>query len=111
MELGGKSVLFTGDMAFNAEHKIMDNEDLAPLLRCDICKMAHHGQDAVDSAFYPAVAPQICLWPTPSWLWTNLNGTGRYTTLETRQWIEDLGVGLNLVKMDGSSVLYLNPAA
>ena len=111
MELGGKSVLFTGDIAFNAAYKMMNNPEYAPLLDCDVCKMAHHGQDAVNRDFYEVVTPEICLWPTPSWLWTNLNGTGPYTTLETRQWVEDLGVAKSVIKMDGSFVLFLNETA
>ena len=111
MELGGKSVLFTGDIAFNAAYKMMNNPEYAPLLDCDVCKMAHHGQDAVNRDFYEVVTPEICLWPTPSWLWTNLNGTGPYTTLETREWVEDLGVAKSVIKMDGSFVLFLNETA
>ena len=111
MDLGGRSVLFTGDAATYTGRKILNDPAAAALLDCEICKMAHHGQNAVERSFYEAVTPEICLWPTPSWLWTNLNGTGPYTTLDTRQWIQDLGVKRNIVATDGSKVLYLNRTA
>ena len=106
MELGGKSVLFTGDAGVSAGRKVLSNPEFAELLDCDICKMAHHGQDGVEREFYEAVSPEICLWPTPSWVWDNRNGN--LQTLEVRGWIEELGVKKNLVAMDGSQVLVLN---
>ena len=106
MDLGGKSVLFTGDAAVNAGKKVLANPEYAALLDCDICKMAHHGQDGVDRDFYEAVSPEICLWPTPSWVWDNRNGNLK--TLEVRDWIEQLGVKKNYIMMDGSQVLILN---
>ena len=47
----------------------------------------------------------MCLWPTPSWLWTNLDGNGPFRTLETRQWIEELGVKENYVMYEGTQVV------
>lgn len=34
-------------------------------LRCDIVRMAHHGQDGVDHSFYNVVQPKICLYMAP----------------------------------------------
>ena len=106
MDLGGRSVMFTGDAQVNAGNKTVAEWGDSGLLKCDICKMAHHGQDGVDRNFYEAVAPEICLWPTPSWVWDNTNGNLR--TLEVRGWMEDLGVKENHIAWQGSCVLYLN---
>ncbi len=106
MDLGGKSVMFTGDAGVNAGNKAMANAKGTALMKCDICKMAHHGQNGVAKEFYEAVAPEICLWPTPTWVWDNVNGN--LQTLEVRAWMEELGVKQNLVSWQGSQVLYLN---
>ena len=106
MDLGGKSILFTGDAQVNAGNKTVAEWADSGLLDCDICKMSHHGQDGVDRTFYEAVSPEICLWPTPSWVWDNTNGNLK--TLEVRGWIDDLGVKENYVSKDGSCVLYLD---
>ena len=105
MELGGKSVLFTGDAAVSAGNKVLANPEYKALLKSDICKMSHHGQDGVSQEFYEAVAPEICLWPTPSWVWDNRNGN--LQTLEVRAWIEELGVEKNYLAWEGSQVIYL----
>ena len=102
MELGGKSVMFTGDCGVEAGKKILRLWKDSGLLKCDICQMAHHGQNGCDRDFYEAVAPEICLWCTPSWLWSNVNGTGPYQTLVVRGWMEELGVKINYVMKDGT---------
>jgi len=65
--------------------------------------MAHHGNTGVNENVYQAIHPKYGLWPTPIWLWTNNDGTGPYTTLETRQWMEDLNVLRNYVSGYGVS--------
>ena len=108
MDLGGVSVMFTGDAGVNAGNYVVEKYAGTGVLDCDICKMAHHGQDGVDKNFYEAVSPEICLWPTPSWVWDNRNGNLK--TLEVRAWIEELGVRMNYIAKDGSSMRYLyNP--
>ena len=106
MDLGGKSAVFTGDAQVNAGNKTLADWESSGLIDCDICKMAHHGQDGVDRNFYEAVSPEICLWPTPTWVWDNVNGN--LQTLEVRGWIDELGVKENYVAKDGSHVLYLD---
>lgn len=101
MDLGGRSALFTGDCGREAGEKILRLWGDSGLLDCGICQMAHHGQNGCERPFYEAVKPEICLWPTPSWLWTNHDGKGPYRTLETRRWMEELGVRENLVNKDG----------
>ena len=42
--------------------------------------------------------PEVCVWPTPQWLWDNdLGGThgpgsGPFLTNYTKCWMQDLGV-------------------
>ena len=106
MDLGGKSIMFTGDAGVNAGNTALADWESTGLIDCDICKMAHHGQDGVDRNFYEAVSPEICLWPTPTWVWNNTNGNLK--TLEVRAWMEELGVKENRVAWEGSQVLYLD---
>ena len=106
MDLGGKSIMFTGDAQVNAGNKTIAQWTDSGLLKCDICKMAHHGQDGVDRNFYEAVSPEICLWPTPTWVWNNTNGNLK--TLEVRGWMEELGVKENYMAWQGSQVIYLD---
>ncbi len=106
MDLGGKSVLFTGDAGVGAGNKVLANPAYKTLLKCDICKMAHHGQDGVSREFYEQVAPAVCLWPTPTWVWNNTNGNLK--TLEVRAWMEEIGVQKNYLAWEGSQVIYLS---
>ena len=105
MDLGGKSILFTGDAGVNAGNKVLNNPEYRKLLKCDICKMSHHGQDGTSKEFYEAVSPEICLWPTPTWVWDNRNGNLK--TLEVRDWIDEIGVKENYKAFEGSQVIYL----
>lgn len=83
-------ILYLGDLGYDGGEKLLD-ETPSYLLSADIVQMSHHGQAGVDLSVYKAIAPKIALWSTPYWLWTNNDGTGAYRTLETRNWIDDLG--------------------
>ena len=107
MDLGGRSVLFLGDCGVPSGKKMLRIWENSGVLDCDICQMAHHGQDGVDYDLYEAVKPEICLWCTPSWLWTNDGGKGPYKTLEVRDWMEKIGVRQNIVKFEGTRKLEL----
>ena len=67
--------------------------------------MSHHGQAGATKELYEAVKPTICLWPTQEWAWNNDNGNGEnsgpWKTLETRNWMEELGVKQNYIEKDG----------
>ena len=95
-----KSVLFLNDLGLLAGNKQLK---LIPhgKLKSDYVQMAHHGQDGVGKNFYEVVQPEYCLWPTPVWLWNNDNGrgkgSGKWMTLETREWMEELNVESNFV--------------
>lgn len=107
---GGRTVLFVGDLGVEAGEAML--EKLPPEdLQAEVIQMAHHGQQGVTKAFYEAVAPRICLWPTPDWLWDNDSGQGKgsgpWKTLETRRWMEELGVPKHIVAKDGLGKLVL----
>lgn len=90
-----KSVLFTGDLGVEGGRKLLDSP-YRKRLRADCVQMAHHGQNGVDEAFYQAVRPKYCLWPTPLWLWNNDSGQGKdsgpWETLCVRAWMNRLNV-------------------
>ena len=105
MDLGNKSILFTGDAGVKAGNKVLSDPGYLKLLKCDICKMSHHGQSGCDKAFYEAVSPEICLWPTPYWLWNNKKGL--FKTDEVKNWMKEIGVKENYISKDGTCTIML----
>ena len=104
----GKKALFTGDLGPRAGQDLLSR--VGPeALDSDIVQMSHHGQNGVDRDFYAAVSPEVCLWPAPRWLYDNekdgVYGAGPYATLQTRAWMQELGVKKNLVAADGDQIL------
>lgn len=95
-----KSVLFLGDTGLESGEKLL-RDKYASYLPSDYVQMAHHGQDGAGEEVYKAIKPSYCLWTTPLWLWNVDNGggtgSGPWKTLETRKWIENLGVKRNYV--------------
>lgn len=110
MEACGQSVLFTGDLGAEASFEIKRTVD-EELLQADIVQMSHHGQSGANRLFYRTVNPKACLWPTPQWLWDNDFGEGFdthiFTTVETRMWMDQLGVKHHVVSKDGTQVITL----
>lgn len=108
IEVNGKYILFLGDMGPEAGARFLADY-AGQTIPCDIVQMAHHGQYGVNEDVYQKLQPKICLWPTPQWLWDNDNGggynSGSYLTLETRQWMEKLGVTANYCIKDGDQIL------
>ena len=98
-----KSLLFLGDLSEQAEEELIYHN--LEEIDCDVVQMAHHGQAGVTLKMYEYIRPKICLWPTPDWLYDNDLGQGYntagYKTIETRKWMEDLGVKKNYVAKDG----------
>ena len=95
-----KDVLFMGDFDVHGQEEFLKKYD-ASKLRCDIVQMAHHGQAGTDRSFYELVQPKYCLYNAPLWLFDNYPwgssdpadaGSGPFTTLETRRWMEEMGV-------------------
>lgn len=78
-------------------------------LKFSIVQVAHHGQSGAKESLYKEINPRICLWPTPEWLWNNDSGGGKgsgpWTTLETRQWMENLGVKIHVIEKDGDTTI------
>ena len=111
MTLGGRTAMFTGDCGVEAGEKILRLYKDSGVLKCDICQMANHGQNGCDRPFYEAVAPEICLWCTPQWLWDNDAGKGYNThcfkTIIVREWMKDLGVKTDYIIKDGTQVCKL----
>ena len=108
LEMNDRRILFLGDMGWQAGEnllKVCTPEEL----KADVVQMAHHGQAGVEQDVYETIAPEICLWPTPQWLWDNeldgVAGAGPYHTLTVRGWMEELGVKQNLSVKDGDQTL------
>ncbi len=104
-----QDVLFLGDFDVHGQAEFLRKYDPA-LIRKDIVQMAHHGQDGVDEAFYRLIQPRICLYAAPQWLWENnyyrctdpdSAGKGSHKTLETRMWMERLGVEASYTQAQG----------
>lgn len=100
--VNGKSILFLGDLGEEGGTRLL-NEVGAQNLKSDIVQMSHHGQGGVNEAFYQAVSPSICLWPTPQWLWNNEGA--RYKIPQTKAWMGKLNVQKHYVMKDGDQVL------
>lgn len=104
IDVGGRSILILGDLGKEGGDRLLSLQS-AEVLRCDFVQMAHHGQQGVDKHFYEVVDPSVCLWPTPDWLWTNDKGagpnTGPWKTLETRAWVEEMGIDQHFISKDG----------
>lgn len=105
MYINDKSLLFLGDTGVESSQKLLKNQSKEKL-KATIVQMAHHGQSGAIEELYQTIKPQICLWPTPDWLWENDAGNGKNTgpwkTLETRAWIEKLKVKQHVIQKDGN---------
>lgn len=103
VKVNQKEILFLGDTGVESSEKLIKNQ--GKNLKADIVQMAHHGQGGATEELYKIVKPEICLWPTPEWLWeNNSNGqedSGPWKTKETRKWMEDLKVKHNYIEKDG----------
>jgi hypothetical protein len=99
-----RDVLFLADIEPAAARELM--ELYTPeQLQCDIVQLAHHGQSGAHREFYEIVLPKIALYTAPDWLWTNNNGSGPFKTLQTRQWMRELGVVLSCPHCHGDFLL------
>ena len=99
-----KSMLFLGDLGPEEENDFVNGN--LDEIDCDAVQMAHHGQKGVTKETYEKISPKVCFWPTPDWLYDNNRGEGfntaEYKTVETRTWMEELGVKENIVAKDGN---------
>ena len=97
IHVNDRTILMLGDIGTEASEKLINRYGKA--LKSDIVQMSHHGQSGATEEFYKLVQPEICLWQSPQWLWDNVTGT--FKTLETRKWMENIGVKTNYVAKDG----------
>lgn len=104
-----REVLFLGDFDVSGQAEFLRKYD-PQLIRKDIVQMAHHGQGGVDAFFYGLIRPKICLYTAPQWLWENNRyrctdpataGTGPFTIMETRKWMEQLEVEASYTQSEG----------
>lgn len=103
MLINGKMVLFLGDLGEAAGKRLLADCG-AEQLKADIVQMAHHGQNGVGEEVYQAINPDICLWPTPQWMWEH-DGS-KWKILETKSWMAKLGDLKHYVMKDGDQVIY-----
>ncbi|WP_446743070.1 ComEC/Rec2 family competence protein [Silvibacterium acidisoli] len=103
-----RSVVFLGDTGEEEGEKVL-NGQFRRDLDCDFLQLAHHGQQGVDKKFYQSIKFNACLWSTPRWLWDNDAGrgfnTGPWKTLETRQWMKELGIEKHFFAADGLQII------
>ena len=106
-DTGKTSFLVLGDTGTQSSEKLIKTQK--EKLKSDIVQVAHHGQAGATEELYKIINPQICLWPTPTWLWNNDAGsgenTGEWKTFETRKWLENLNVEKNYIGKDGNQVI------
>ena len=112
VELGGKVILMLADAGVESGNKLLAKYKGTGVLKADVCQMAHHGQGGVTKEFYAEVAPEVCIWCAPKWLWDNDAGKGFNThcfqTVTVRQWMEEIGtVKKHIVDMDGTQAYEL----
>lgn len=102
IKAGDSTILFLGDMGEEGGDRLLEDVG-AEALQADIVQMAHHGQGGVGENLYQAIAPKICLWPTPQWLWDNQGS--RYAIQATKNWVRKLGVEKHYCTKDGDQIL------
>ena len=106
--VNNKSIIFLGDTGEESSKKLIETQPKEKL-KSDIVQMAHHGQSGATEELYKIISPNICLWPTPDWLWTNDAGngedTGTWKTKETREWMDKLDVKQHIIEKDGNKTI------
>lgn len=104
MDIDGRRIMFLGDLGIEGGRQLLETVPAAEL-KSEFVQMAHHGQNGVDRPVYEAIAPEICLWNTPTWLWDNIgeNGydTGGYKTVIVRGWMSEIRCKKHYVNMNG----------
>lgn len=105
-----KTALFLGDFGAEAGHKLAHKYNKR--LKSDIVQMAHHGQNGADKDVYEHIKPEICMWPTPIWLYDNNIGlldprqenkfnNYIWKTVTVRRWMKELGVEKHVIGGEG----------
>lgn len=101
-----KSVIFLGDAYVYASKELMEEPEK---LKADAVQMAHHGQNGVTEDVYKAIAPELCFFNAPEWLYNNDNGggydSGKWQSITVRGWLEALGTK-NILAYEGDRTVY-----
>lgn len=96
-----KSMIFLGDAYVYASKELMEEPEK---LKADAVQMSHHGQNGVSEDVYKAIAPELCFFNTPEWLYNNDNGegydSGKWQSIIVRGWLEELGTK-NILAFEG----------
>ena len=107
--VGTKTILILGDTGVKSSEKLLNTQK--DKLKSDMVQMAHHGQSGATKELYEEIKPETCLWACPEWLWDNDPGTGyntgKWKTIETRQWMEEFEVKNNYIAKDGDITIKL----
>ena len=82
MWVDGQSILFLGDAAVAEGNSLIQR--YGDRLKSDIVQMAHHGQGGVSKLCYDRIDAAVHIWPTPLWVWNNVD---TYAIEDTRQWV------------------------
>lgn len=110
LETDKSKVLFTGDLGAKGDDYLCDDEFWAKIKDCNVVQMSHHGQNGLSKRFYQSIDVEVCLYPTPGWLWDNNNGGGKnssgWTTLKTREWMREKKIRKNYTSIQGTIVIY-----
>lgn len=88
-----QTILFLADSHRSQGNRLL--KKYGDTLKSDIVQMSHHGQDGVMKKVYEAIAPTMCLWPSPDWVFNNTSGT--LQSFETRQWMMDMNIKYHFI--------------
>jgi len=104
-ETKNSSLLFLGDLGKEGSTELLKLQP-AEMLRAEAVQMAHHGQQGATRELYAVIAPKICFWPTPDWLWNNDRGkgpdSGPWKIRLEQQWMKELNVQTHYIGKDGT---------
>lgn len=104
-ETANSSMIFLGDLGQEGSQELLRVQPKSKL-SADAVQMAHHGQSGSVRELYEVIAPKICFWPTPDWLWNNDSGkgpdSGPWTIRNERRWMKELNVETHYVGKDGT---------
>lgn len=86
-----KSIIFLGDAYYYASVELLKDPQK---LKADVVQMAHHGQNGVSKEVYIAIAPKVCCFNCPGWLYNNNPETGynsgKWKSIEVQNWVQEL---------------------
>lgn len=103
-----KSIIFLGDAYYYASIELLKDPEK---LKADVVQMAHHGQNGVSKDVYIAIAPKVCCFNVPAWLYNNNTGTGYNTggcqSIEVQCWIQELRAQ-SVVSFFGDRIIKFN---